>query len=93
MCLCDYSWKASVLCKLPDRVDLDPKFECYFGCPQEKKMAQLKSLQRRLTSTVVLGAEVREREMREARLEEEKMKQAVVRQRAGVPVSEEEEEE
>ena len=39
-------------------------------------MAQLKSLQRRLTSTVVLGAEVRERELREARLEEEKMRQA-----------------
>ena len=39
-------------------------------------MAQLKSLQRRLTSTVVLGAEVRERELREARLEEEKVKLA-----------------
>ena len=39
-------------------------------------MAQLMSLQRRLTSTVVLGTEVKEREMREAmmRLEEEKVK-------------------
>ena len=39
-------------------------------------MAQLKSLQRRLTSTVVLGAEVKERELREVRMEEERMRQA-----------------
>ena len=39
-------------------------------------MAQLKSLQRRLTSTVVLGAEVKERELRMVMMEEEKMRQA-----------------
>ena len=57
-------------------MDTNPKFRLVlnFAFEPKKKMAQLKSLQRRLTSTVVLGAEVREREAREAMLEEEKVR-------------------
>ena len=47
-------------------------------------MAQLKSLQRRLTSTVVLGAEVREREVRVAMMEEEKVRLLAEEKRSGI---------